>query len=131
VTITFDVSLKIEYFEDYLVIRKLEFGGEVSNAIGANERYIIRPVHRSVDDVERARIVESVPRPSMNARFSVFYVHMPEKQASHRTDVFVHKSGTPGESRMIAFDEGEDGVQMKIHPDVIRRVRQALIADTT
>jgi hypothetical protein len=45
-TITFHVSLKIEYFEAYLVIRKFEFGGEVANTITINERYIIRPVHR-------------------------------------------------------------------------------------
>jgi len=123
VTITLHASLRIAYFEDYLVIRKLEFGGEVANAIGADEVYVIRAVHRSVDGVERERLEESVPRPSMNARFSVFYVHLPEKQA---TLVSVHKSGAPGESRMIAFEEGEDGLQMQIHREVYQSVQQAL-----
>ena len=131
VAITPHASLRIAYFEDYLVIRKLEFGGEVANAIGADEVYIIRPVHRSVDDIERERLVESVPRPSMNAQFSVFYVHLPEKQAPHDTYVSVHKSGTPGESQMIAFEEGEDGLQMQIHREVFRRVQRALTAENT
>ncbi len=113
------------------MIRKLEFGGEVADAIGANEVYVIRPVHRSVDDAERARLVASVPRPSMNARFTVFYVHLPEKQAPHDTYVSVHKSGTPGESRMIAFEEGGDGLGMQIHRDVYQHVRQALTAEST
>lgn len=131
VTITFHASLRIAYFEDYLVIRKLEFGGEVADAIGADEVYVIRPVHRSVDDAEKARLVASVPRPSMNARFSVFYVHLPEKQASHDTYVFVHKSRTPGESRMIAFEEGRVDVQIEIHREVFQRVHQALTAEST
>ena len=131
VTITPHASLKIEYFEDYLVIRKLEFGGEVADAIGADEVYVIRPVHRSVDDAEKARLVASVPRPSMNARFSVFYVHLPEKQASHDTYVSVHKSGSPGESRMIAFEEGGVDVQIQIHREVFQRVQQALTAENT
>ncbi len=131
VTITFHASLRIAYFEDYLVIRKLEFGGEVADAIGADEVYVIRPVHRSVDDAERARVVASVPRPSMNARFTVFYVHLPEKQAPHDTYVSVYKSGTPGESRMIAFEEGGDGLGMQIHRDVYQHVRQALTAEST
>ena len=128
VTITFHASLKIAYFEDYLVIRKLEFGGEVAEAIGADEVYVIRPVHRSVDDAEKARLVASVPRPSMNARFAVFYVHLPEKQASH---IFVHKSGTPGESRIISFEEGEVDVHMLIHREVFQSVQQALTAENT
>ncbi len=121
-TITCHVSLRIAYFEDYLVIRKLEFGGEVADAIGANEVYVIRPVHRTVDGVERERLVESVPRPSMNARFSVFYIHLPEKQASHNTYVGVHKSGMPGESRMIAFEEGGDYLEIEIDNEVFRRL---------
>ena len=128
VTITLHASLRIAYFEDYLVIRKLEFGGEVADAIGADEVYVIWPVHRSVDDEEKARLVASVPRPSMNARFNVFYVHLPEKQATH---VFVHKSGTPGESQMIAFEDGADDVQIEIHREVFRRVQHALTAEST
>ncbi len=131
VTITFHASLRVAYFEDYLVIRKLEFGGEVADAIGADEVYVIRPVHRSVDDAEKARLVASVPTPSMNARFSVFYVHLPEKQAPHDTYVSVRKSGTLGESRMIAFEEEEDDLQMQIHRDVYLRVQQALTAEST
>ena len=130
-TITFHASLRVAYFEDYLVIRKLEFGGEVADAVGADEVYVIRPVHRSVDDAEKARLVASVPTPSMNARFSVFYVHLPEKQAPHDTYVSVHKSGTLGESRMIAFEEGEDDLQMQIHRDAYQRVQQALTAEST
>jgi hypothetical protein len=102
VTITLHASLKVSYFEDYLVVRKLEFGGEVADAVGADEVYVIWPVHRSVDDAEKARLVASISRPSMNAQFSIFYVYLPEMQASHNTYVGVHKSSTPGESRMIA-----------------------------
>jgi len=131
VTIKVHASLRIAYFEDYLVIRKLKFAGEVADTIGADELYVIRPVHCSVDDAERKRLVASVPRPSMNAQFSVFYVHLPEKQVPHDTYVSVHKSGTPGQSPMIAFEEGGDGLQIEIDGEVFRRVQQALTAEST
>lgn len=131
VEITLRALLRIAYFEDYLVIRKLEFGGEVADVIGTHEVYVIPPVHRLVDDAEKARLVASVPRPSMNAEFNVFYVHLPEKQAPHDTYVSVHKSGTPGESQMIAFEETGVGVQIQIDLEVFRRVQQALTAENT
>lgn len=127
VTITFHISLKIDYFEDYLIIRKLEYGNEIAaNTVGADELYVIRPVYRSVDDTERARLKASVTPPSMNANFSVFYVHLPEIRGGNDAYIGVHKSSTIGESDMIRFEEGNDDLKFKIHPEVVRRIQQAL-----
>ena len=101
----------------------------MADAIGADEVYVIWPVHRSVDDAEKARLVASISRPSMNAQFSIFYVYLPEMQASHNTYVGVHKSSTPGESRMIAFVEEGDSLEIQIDAEISRHIRQAL-ADT-
>jgi hypothetical protein len=97
--IAFHAALRIDYFEDYLVIRKLEFGGGESLSVKTDELYVIRPVHRSVDEAERQRLIATIPRPSMNARFSVLYFHIPDREISPDTRVFVHKSGTAATSR--------------------------------
>jgi hypothetical protein len=124
------VALKVEYFEDYLIIRKVSFGGQVADALGANEIYIIRPVHRTIDEAERKRLIASVPRPSMNARFAALYVHMPEKRAPHDCYVAVHKSGKEYWNGQIFFEEDGNGLDMRIHSDTLQRVQRALLPAT-
>ena len=125
IEITFNTALKVTYFEDYLVIRKLAFGGEVAHAIRTNELYVLRSARHSysLSQTERERLTNSISPPSMNARYSVFYIHLP---AIHQTQVFTHRSATPGGSRMIAFEEDPDQLAMQVHPDVFQRVRHAL-----
>lgn len=125
ITITFNTVLKVAYFEDYLVIRKLEFGGEVANAIRTNELYILRSARHSysLSQTESERLSSSISAPSMNARYSVFYTHLPD---IHRTHVFTHRSTTPGESRLVQFQEDPDQVSMQVHPDAFQRIRHAL-----
>lgn len=125
-TIIFHTSLRIAYFEDYLVIRKLEYGGNIQNMAGADELYVIRPVHRMVSEIEKTRLESLVPRPALNARFNVFYVHFPEVLDESGAYVSVHKSKTSGHSEMIRFEEENGELQFEVNSAVLERIQNAL-----
>lgn len=130
-TITFHILLRVTYFEDYLVIRKIEFASDTPNTAGADELYVIAPVHRTVSQSERMRLESKVPLPSLNTRFNVFYVHFPEVRGENCTYISVHKSKAAEHSEMVKFEETNGEITFEIHHTVMERINNALIKRTT
>jgi hypothetical protein len=128
VTVTFHASIWVSYFEDYLLIRKLRFGGDVANAIGRDELYVITPVYRVVDDSEERRLLSTVRTPSLNTRFSVYYVHMPDKRSPHDIRMITHKSGEPRTPPPLAFEVIGDHMHISISPTLQAKLDRALSA---
>ena len=111
----FRFTLRVAYFEDYLLIRRLSYGPAATD-----ELYVVRPPYRLVDDSERTRLTASVNPPDFTSRFSIFYVYMPQAHADHQLYVLVNKART-GDSA-ISFERVDEGFLMKISPEVFARI---------
>jgi len=111
------VTLKICYFEDYLVVRKLDYGTPPKTEV-----YIIKPAHRFMPDEEKKRVSEEFKTPSFNSFFSSFYIYLPEVVPKQNTFVTTHK----GKNSPICFDEGEDGVCVDFSGELFTRVKNAI-----
>lgn len=106
-TISMYASIKIDYFEDYLVVRKIDFVSNDPNQIGADEVYVISPVTRTMTENEKNRLALSITRPTMNSKYSVFYLYFPEKQRADLYTGMARTADTPSET--IDFIENDDG----------------------
>ena len=114
-------TLKIGYFEDYLLIRKLKFSTQNTIPIIKNELYVIRPPYRTVTDNEKRRLAAVVDWPGLSSRFSVFYVHIPMTESRQgRVCTFVNKS--PEGTSAVEYETDETGITMEIAPEVFRSI---------
>jgi hypothetical protein len=126
IVVTLHSALCVSYLEDYLVIRKLEFGGDLPNSISVDAVYVIRPVYRSISEEEKERLVASVGRPSMNSRFSVVYVHLPQQPALCGNLVVVNKVGAPDGTPAVLYKETDDRTSIEINSQVFESIERVL-----
>lgn len=128
VTIKNHATIKVDYFEDYLVVTKLGYGSdteltETESNIRLRETTVVRPVHRPVSRSEKERLEREISHLNMNARFNAFYVHLPELPAPDNTYISVHKAGRNGQKPLVEFEEFEDGYLQSYDSEIFRRIR--------
>ena len=120
-TVGMHATFKIGYFEDYLLIRKLSYGGkEDRGLVVGDELYVIRPPYRTVGEKERTRLKASVVPPDLNSRFSVFYVHLPEERSGWDVYSVAHMAAEG--TSAIKYKKDEAGLRLDIKTEVFEKI---------
>jgi hypothetical protein len=84
--------------------------------------YVIAPVHRSIAEKDRRRFEESPPVPTFASRYTVLYVHLPQKDDI--VHMLVHYAGL-GEPALGLELEGSEGV-FSMRMELLARIARHL-----
>lgn len=121
--ITFQKTLKIAYYQDFLVICKVDMYIDQENdnrSTMKNELYVIPPIHRAVSEEEKDDIKQSIKAPPLNAMFSMFYIHVPQAGEENNILSFAHYAGNKPPPVKYSFEN--EGVMIEINEDLIKRL---------
>lgn len=84
--------------------------------------YVVAPVHRDIEEVDRRILEASPPRPTFTSRYTVFYVHLPQNGGTVRT---IAHYGGPEKSAFRIDLEGQEAV-IELKPELLARLARHL-----
>lgn len=121
--ITFKETIKVAYHRDLLVIYKVNiFIHQENKEISTinYEVFVIPPIYRSVSETEKKELEKNIEQLSLNAKFSMFYIHVPQAGENNSVLNFAHYSGNKSPPVKYMFEK--DDIVFEVSPNLIDRI---------
>jgi len=123
VTLRFHNTLKYKYIDDFLVIRKVQLHGVSDKAELKDEVFILPPYLRKMDASEKEQLKKTIVPPSLNSKFSIFYVHIPNKNGPDNVVSLVHYSV---KNSPVTYVFEKNDVSISLSSELLQRIQSSI-----